>query len=479
MSDSMRADKSQEMVPHSSPSGLSRVMAQSKSTWPLAFVIAVALTAMVFFDRPLVVGDGLAYLLWIDSVALDGDLDLDNQAARFAGVYTYHIYRNPHTGRWASAFPPGVAILLAPFYRLARWLDQLPTMRVNDAHFMGIQGVPLAYSLMIMVGINLYTLLMVGLGYGIARQFTFPWLAALTSLAVYLGTPLLFYSSVEPLNSHIGGAVPATLFIWMWLRYRRRPPAGTWREALPWLGIGLAGGLTALCRWQVALIAVPVGIELLVRRRWREATLAVLGGASLVWIIPCSWHRMYGKWILMPAAEGDKNIVVRAPTNWRPVLFSPVAGLFPWSPITALSLLGLIPLARRDRSLALSAFAMFAFQVLVNGAVRDWWAGTGFGMRRMAEIFGVYVLMLAALLQGVENHHFIRAAVTGAMSVLAAYGVALVLARMNFTWTNPWGLARDTPLRELRYTFSRQHWPLMWPVIKDHVGPWAWHKPGP
>ena len=456
-----------------------RRSARPRHALPLATALAVALVAMIFFDRPLVVGDGLAYLIWADSIALDGDLDLDNQAAKFAKVNTYHIYHNPATGHWASAFPPGVAILVAPFYRLATLLDLLPALRVNDPHFIGIQGVPLAYSLMIMVGINLYTLVMVGLGYGIARQFTTPWPAALISLAVYLGTPLLFYTSVEPLNSHIGGAVPATLFIWLWLRARRSPPARTWREALPWLWIGLVGGLAALCRWQVALIAIPVGIELLARRRLREVALAVLGGMSLVWIIPYSWHRMYGKWVLMPAAEGDKNIVVRAPTNWRPVLFSPVAGLFPWSPITALALLGLLPLVRRDRSLALSAFAMFAFQVLVNGAVRDWWAGTGFGMRRMAEIFGVYVLLLAALLQATAGRRSLQVATIVTTALLAAYGVALVLARMNFTWTNPWGLARDTPLKELRYTFSREHWPLMWPVIKDHVGPWAWHKPGP
>jgi hypothetical protein len=50
---------------------------------------------------------------------------------------------------------------------------------------------------------------------------------------------------------------------------------------------------------------------------------------------------------------------------------------------------------------------------------------------------------------------------------------------MSFTWTNPWGLARDTPLKELRYAFSPEKRYLIWPVIKDHVGFWAWKKPGP
>jgi hypothetical protein len=50
---------------------------------------------------------------------------------------------------------------------------------------------------------------------------------------------------------------------------------------------------------------------------------------------------------------------------------------------------------------------------------------------------------------------------------------------MSFTWTNPWGLARDTPLKELRYAFAPEKRYLIWPVIKDHVGFWAWKKPGP
>jgi len=100
-------------------------------------------------------------------------------------------------------------------------------------------------------------------------------------------------------------------------------------------------------------------------------------------------------------------------------------------------------------------------------------------MRRMAELYPLYVLLLALLLGALRRSRWLAAAAWGIGLVCAAYGVALVLARMNFTWTNPWGLARDTPLKELRYAFSRAHWHLMWPVIKDHVGPWAWTRPGP
>jgi len=219
--------------------------------------------------------------------------------------------------------------------------------------------------------------------------------------------------------------------------------------------------------------------ELLFRRRWREVLAMGLGFALLAWLIPFSWWQMFGSPFVLPASQGDTNIAMVAPVNTLRVLFSPVSGLFPWSPLVALTLVGLWPLARRDRALAWGGMAMFLLQAMVCGMVRDWWAGTGFGMRRMAELYPLYVLLLAILLSFASWRRWLGVAVWALTAILAVYGVALVLARLNFTWTNPWGLARDTPFRELRYTFSREHWPLMWPVIKDHIGPWAWRKPGP
>ncbi|MBN1934490.1 MAG: glycosyltransferase family 39 protein [Anaerolineae bacterium] len=456
---------------------------KSKRTWltepALIVVIVFTLIAMLVFDRPLVVGDGPAYLFWLDSITLDGDLNLDNQAIKFAAVNRYHIYLNQETGRWASAFPVGVALLLAPFYRVAVWLDALPAFRINDAHFIGLQGVPFAYSLCIMIGVNLYTLAMVGLAYGIARRFVRPWGAAISVLTVYLCTPMFYYTSVEPLTSHIAGGFAATLFVFLWLRAREGLIAREWKESLVWLWVGLAAGLTALCRWQVALIALPVGVELLWSRRWREVVMLIVGAALLAWIIPYSWWQMYGKLVLIPATEGDKSAFLMGPVNTLHVLFSPISGLFPWSPIVGLALFGFVPLARRDWRLALGALVMFVLQALVCGSVKNWWAGEGLGMRRMAELYPVYVLLLAALLGAASHYRWLSILLTTLAIALAAYGVALVLARMNFMWTNPERLARDLPWTELRYTFSKEHWRLMWPVMKDHVGPWAWRKPGP
>jgi hypothetical protein len=344
-------------------------------------------------------------------------------------------------------------------------------MRVNDAHFVGIQGLPFAYSLCIVLGVNLYMLATVVLGYHLARRFASPRLAALATVAVYLGTPLLFYTTVEPLNAHVAAAFSATLLVFLWLRARARRSRRTWRDALLWSWVGLSAGLAALCGWQMALMAVPVGLELLLHGRWREVSVFIGGFVLLAWVVP------YSGWLL----SGSPSIVpplVFAPLRaWR-LLVSPAGGLFPWSPVTLLALVGLWPLLRRDWRLALIAAVMFVLQVLSGGLARAWGAGPGDGSGHMAELYPIYVLLLGAFLEYLALHERGSLVLVQVLIVACvAYGVALLLARLSYMWAGPPG-ARAGAFETLRYGFSSGRWRAMWPVLRDRVGVWAWGEPG-
>lgn len=58
----------------------------------LLAIVLIVLGSCILLDRPLVRGDGLAYFMWLDSLACDADLDLANQATKFAHVNTYHAF---------------------------------------------------------------------------------------------------------------------------------------------------------------------------------------------------------------------------------------------------------------------------------------------------------------------------------------------------------------------------------------------------
>jgi len=463
-----------------------------KTILALAVLVWLVLGSCLVLDRPLVRGDGLAYFMWLDSMARDWDLDLTNQAAKFAQVNTYQVFLNSKTGRYASAFPFGSALLWVPWYWLSTAADHLPLLHVNDAYFVQHQGVTLAFSFFPMLGTNLYALAAVVLAYLAARRLASHKAALVTALTLFWGTPLWYYATVEPFSSHVAGTLAVSLLLYLCVRWRvpsqPAPPGhperseGTHAWWL-WLLAGLAAGLAALVRWQLALYALPLGAVLLWKREGRLLASFGVGFVALAWLVPYSWWRMFGSPWVIPAAEQNRSAFLVWPTHLGQVLFSGEKGLFVWAPLTALALLGLVVLYRKQRDLSLGLAAMFVLQALINASVYDWWAGWGFGMRRMAEAYPVFVIGLAALLSSRLPAGWWRrlyhSALALAVTAATAYAGLLLFSHLNYINTvldRPQG---STAASEICYQVRESSWHITWLVMKDHYGPWAWRKPGP
>ena len=452
----------------------------------IAIVAIILLVAgsCVLLDRPLVRGDGLAYFMWLNSLARDGDLDLANQAAKFAHLNTYQIFVHEQTGRHASVFPFGNALMLVPFYWLGALANKVPLFHVNDAYFVQHQGAPFAYSFFPMLGTNLYALATVLLAYLTTRRIASSLVSMLAALGLFFGTPLWYYSTVEPLNSHVCGAFAASLLLWLFARWcLPHGPLSRQQEQWLWLAMGLAAGLATLVRWQLALCVLPLGLVLVWQKRFGLLTRLALGFVAIAWMVPYSWWRMFGSPWIIPAAEQNRAAFLVWPTYLWQVLFSGKSGLFIWAPATALAVVGWIALYRKNGMLGLVLAAMFALQALISASVYDWWAGWGFGMRRMIELYPAFVLGLAALLSMALARENLRRLYQSAIYLLTAASVAfavlLLFSHLNFINTvldQPQG---DTALREIQYQLGQSSFRITWLVIRDHYGPWAWHKPGP
>ncbi len=106
--------------------------ASCRRNFILAAVLSIAAVALILCSRPLARGDGLAYFMWLDSLAGDGDLDLSNQAQIFAHLNTYQVQWNEQTGQWVTVFPYGSALLLTPAYWLGHLVNRLGWLAVNS-----------------------------------------------------------------------------------------------------------------------------------------------------------------------------------------------------------------------------------------------------------------------------------------------------------------------------------------------------------
>jgi hypothetical protein len=334
---------------------------------------------------------------------------------------------------------------------------------------------------MTMLGTNLMALVSIVLAYKSARLYASPGASALASLLVFWGTPALYYSAIEPLNPHVPGMLLTSLLVYGWLTLSTRTgPVSPWRYFL----LGLVAGLATLVRWQLALNALPLGLVLAYRfiraprQRWRNLLAFSLGFLAFVWHLMYTWNWMFGSPLVIPAAARGQSGFLGPPVHLLKVLFSDDRGLFVWSPLALLATLGLTGLARRHRLQSGVFLSLVALQALVNGGVVDWWGGWSFGMRRMTELYPVFVIGLAAFTSLTQSRPYQWA--TRVLAVLAVgFSLLLLLSHLNFINTVPGKPQGDSALTEIRYQLTESNFYTTWLVIKDHYGMWAWEKPGP
>jgi hypothetical protein len=441
-------------------------------------IVAVLLVSFLALDRPLIRSDGLAYFMWLHSLAHDHDLDLANQATQFADLNSYQVFLNEETGQYASVFPYGSAFLYLPSYWLASVANRLAQFHVNDAYFISHQGAAFPYSFFPMLATNLFALLAVVLAFFAALKLSSPGAALLSSLALFLATPLLYYATIEPYMAHVPGTLLIALLIYILAGYREHTAA--------WFFMGCILGAALLVRWQLALYAVPIGLLGLVRQQVRKLLLFLVGFLLLAWHLPFSWLRMYGNPWVVPAAIQGQQAFLAGPLYIKEVLLSPERGLLLWSPLVLLSVAGLFILAKRERVLAITMGLMVLLQVLMNASLYDWGGGWAFGMRRMTELYPVWVIGLATLVQAAYSIEkrglWRRLARWGTLSLVllgVVFGLLLFLSHLNYVNTN---LAHPEggPLWEaIRYHFVDSNLHITAQVIKEHYGVWAWDMPGP
>ena len=468
----------------------------------LAVLLLLAATTLLLFDRPLVRGDGVAYFAWVDTLIGDGDIELQNQVERFASVNSYQIAWSAQGQRLAIVFPFGIAVLQAPFYLLGRLSESLGLLNVNANYFRTMQGLPLAYSFWLMVGANIMALGTIVLLWDLAARLVGDWLAVVVAFAVFIGTPLWYYSTIDPLNSHNGAAFTYTVVVWLVLTLARpgqasiigrlaarlmpagasitragiaRETASSWRH---WLLLGICAGLTVLTRWQMLVAIVPLAL-LLWGHPLPKLLLALLAAVVVLLPLPLVWQAMFGAPFVVPYAEVEGTAFLQAQNQWWPVLLATVLH----APVTVVLLPAVIVLLRCNLLLALAISGAVVLQLLVNGAALDWYAGNSFSMRRMSELAVLVALgaaVVLAWLSGVLPVDGYRIVVAVATIVFVLYTALMIASFLHYTWTNQQGQTIATPQTMLRHFLDDpNHWQRLRAVIAAHTGPWAWAQPGP
>jgi hypothetical protein len=165
-----------------------------------------------------------------------------------------------------------------------------------------------------------------------------------------------------------------------------------------------------------------------------------------------AWQVLFGAPLAVP--QGGSFFTWSDP-HWLEVLVSTRNGLFTWTPVALLGVVGLLLLLPRAPRWAVVGLAAVAMQVAVNGLLFDWWAGAAFGARRFiggSVFLALGVGWLAALLWPAR-----RRLALGVAALLIVLNGLLVVQYSAFL--KGWARMDQYPTLA-QMTIERVTWPL-------------------
>lgn len=356
--------------------------------------------------NPWVRGDGVGYYAFARSLLVEhrldftkdwlqantsfriGHVDPDGQIAKAS--YT-------STGRLGNHFSVGPAILWSPFLIVTHvcvlLYDSLGGHVVAD-------GFSRPYTISMAFATALFGFLAIWISFRIARAYVSERWAFLAALGIWFASSLPVYMYFNPSWSHAHSAFTVALFVWFWNRTRVA------RSIQQWVILGALGGLMMNVYYVNALVLLFPLLETLTgfwkARRAPEASHVVrlflnnlfFAFVVLIVFVPTLITKkiIYGNFLNFGYTE---HWDWKSPALLR-VAFSSEHGLFSWTPIIILAVIGLFFLRRHDRLLATCSITVFAAYIYTIGCYENWAGLSSYGSRFFVSLTSLFILGLAA-----------------------------------------------------------------------------------
>jgi hypothetical protein len=423
----------------------------SKYDWILLALFILTLPLV----NPWIRGDGVGYYAMGRTLLIQHNLDfrpdwiaanpsfkitkVDDNNQIFPGEYT-------DTGHLNNHFAIGPAILWSPFLipvhagvKLARALGSDVTA----------DGFSRPYRVAISLATAFYGFLGIWLSYRLARKYVPDAWAFLAAIAVWFASSLPVYMYFNPSWSHAHAAFTVALFLWYWDLTRT---SRTWAQ---WILLGFLGALMLNVYYvNAAVLAVPL-LESIGRylrsvqsKDWpqfarlfaQNFTFAV---CLVIGFLPTLITKkiIYGGYLKFGYKE---QWFWNSPAIFK-VGFSSEHGLFSWTPVLLLAVIGLFFLSRIDRALASYLLVVFALYLYIIGCYEAWAGISSFGNRFFVSLTPIFVLGLAALFDGLARSLSERTAaillrtstavlILWNLGLIFQWGTHLIPARGPISW---------------------------------------------
>lgn len=375
----------------------------STYAWLLVGIFIVTLP----LSNPWVRGDGVGYYAFARSMLIEHRLDFTNDWLHANNSFRMNKSDaqgniDPEeftvTGHLNNHFAVGSAILWSPFL-LATHAAVLLYDKAGG--HVAPDGYSKPYIVAMAFSTALYGFLALLISFALARRYVDEAWAFLATLGIWFGSSLPVYMYFNPSWSHADSAFSVALFVWYWFRTRgSRTPA-------QYLVLGaLAGLMLDVYYINAALLVFPL-LEWLGQYRSRQqhsahtlvrilCDCALFAAATLAAFLPTLIAKkiIYGSFLNFGYTE---HWYWRSPAFFK-VCFSADHGLFSWTPILILALIGLFVLRNYDQQLGNCSLAAFLVYLYAIGCYQDWHGISSYGNRFFVALTPLFILGLAAFL---------------------------------------------------------------------------------
>jgi hypothetical protein len=415
----------------------------------LVFVLTLPLV------NPWVRGDGVGYYAFGRALLIEHDLNFEkdwlmaNTSFREARTDPEgNIVPTQYTGtnHLDNHFSIGPAILWSPFLITAH--VAVLTWDAMGGHIPA-DGYSRPYVVAMALGTAIYAFVALWISFHIARKYFSGRWAFLATLGIWFASSLPVYMYFNPSWSHAHSAFAVALFLWYWDRTR---PERTW---LQWAILGGLGGLMIDIYYVNGLLLLLPLLESLAAY-WSALTTsdarliprlffknALFSAAVILTFLPTLIVKkiIYGSYVTF----GYEHLWAWTSPAFFSVCFSSDHGLFSWTPILLLAVVGLFFFAKNDQNPAVYLIAVFAAFLYTIGCYADWDGLSSFGNRFFISLTPLFIFGLAALFNRLEHAWQERGAFVFSASATAVlivwnlgllyqWGTHLIPVRGPITW---------------------------------------------
>lgn len=167
--------------------------------------------------------------------------------------------------------------------------------------------------------------------------------------------------------------------------------------------IGFVVGLSILVRPTLAPIGLCIFIYLLYKKHYKDILKFITGGIplGLIWLLYN--YISYDTFITSGYSSVRSENFNFSEFNGLNILFSPYRGLFTYSPVFVLGILGLILLLRKQKPVSIISLTGIFSAVLIYGFWPAWWGGGSYGSRFMMFSVPFFAIGLSEFIKYVRD----------------------------------------------------------------------------